>query len=148
MPRRARPTTVRPIALRELEVKRVADVTPGLRRITLTGDQLGEFTSEEGYPQPEFTSTGFDDDIKVIFSYPGETEPVLPIRKEGGGIRFPKDRRPLAKTYTVRTWNPETRELDVDFVKHGIGVATTWAYRTRPGERIHIAGPVVRYRSR
>jgi len=26
-------------------------------------------------------------------------------------------------------------------VKHGLGTATTWAYRAQPGERIHIAGP-------
>ncbi|MGO1709792.1 SIP domain-containing protein [Corynebacterium variabile] len=140
MPRRARSTTVHPIALRELEVKRVADITPGLRRVTLTGDELGALTTPEGFDQREFTSTGFDDDIKLIFSYPGETEPVLPIRKEGG-IRFPKERRPLGKSYTVRRWDPVSRELDVDFVKHGLGTATTWAYRAQPGERIHIAGP-------
>ncbi|AEK36126.1 SIP domain-containing protein [Corynebacterium variabile] len=140
MPRRARPTIVRPIALRELEVKRVADITPGLRRVTLTGDELGALTTPEGFDQLEFTSTGFDDDIKLIFAYPGETEPVLPIRKEGG-IRFPKERRPLGKSYTVRRWDAATRELDVDFVKHGLGTATTWAYRAQPGERIHIAGP-------
>ncbi len=142
MPRRARPTTVHPIALRELEVTKVADITPGLRRITLTGDELGALTTPEGFDQREFTSTGFDDDIKLIFAYPGETEPVLPVRKEGG-IRFPKERRPLGKTYTVRAWNPVTRELDVDFVKHGLGTATTWAYRAQPGDRIHIAGPTV-----
>lgn len=140
MPRRARPTTVRPIALRELEVKRVSDITPGLRRITLTGDELGARTTPEGFDQLEFDSTGFDDDIKLIFAYPGETGPVLPLRKEGG-IRFPKERRPLTKTYTVRRWDAATRELDVDFVKHGLGTATTWAYRAQPGERIHIAGP-------
>jgi len=142
VPRRARPTTVHPIALRELEVKRVSDVTPGLRRVTLTGPELDALTTPEGFEQREFDSSGFDDDIKLIFSYPGETEPVLPLRKEGG-IRFPKDRRPLAKTYTVRNWDPQTRELDIDFVKHGIGVATTWAYRVQPGERIHVAGPSV-----
>lgn len=142
MPRSARPNTVHPIALRELEVKRVVDVTPGLRRVTLTGPELDALTTPEGFAQQEFDSTGFDDDIKLIFSYPGETEPVLPLRKEGG-IRFPRDRRPLAKTYTVRNWDPKARELDVDFVKHGIGVATTWAYRVQPGERIHVAGPSV-----
>ncbi|MGO2801797.1 MAG: SIP domain-containing protein [Corynebacterium variabile] len=140
MPRRARPTIVRPIALRELEVKRVADITPGLRRVTLTGGELDALTTPEGFDQLAFDSTGFDDDIKLIFAYPGETEPVLPMRKDGG-IKFPKERRPLAKTYTVRRWDASTRELDVDFVKHGLGTATTWAYRAQPGERVHIAGP-------
>ncbi len=101
VPRRARPPTVHPIALRELEVKRVADITPGLRRVTLTGDELDALTTPEDVDQLEFTSTGFDDDIKLIFAYPGETEPVLPLHKDGG-IEFPKERRPLSKSYTVR----------------------------------------------
>lgn len=101
MPRRARSTTVHPIALRELEVKRVADIAPGLRRVTLTGDELDALTTPEDVDQLEFTSTGFDDDIKLIFAYPGETEPVLPLHKDGG-IKFPKERRPLSKSYTVR----------------------------------------------
>ena len=41
----------------------------------------------------------------------------------------------------MRRWDPVSRELDVDFVKHGLGTATTWAYRAQPGERIHIVGP-------
>lgn len=47
----------------------------------------------------------------------------------------------MSKVYTVRRWDPQSRELDVDFVKHGIGVGTTWAYRARPGDRIHLYGP-------
>jgi len=82
-------------------VKRVADITPGLRRVTLTGDELDALTTPEDVDQLEFTSTGFDDDIKLIFAYPGETEPVLPLHKDCG-IKFPKERRPLSKSYTVR----------------------------------------------
>lgn len=140
MPRQNRPTTVYPIALRELEVLRVADVTPGLRRVTLTGEQLAAHRTPDGFEQREFVSAGFDDDIRLLFPYPGETEPVLPTLKDGG-LTFPKERKVLAKVYTVRSYDPETRELEVDFVKHGVGVATTWAYRTTPGDRIHVAGP-------
>lgn len=118
---------------------RVEDITVGMRRVTLTGDQLGSFTSN-GFAQPPFRSDGFDDDIKLVFPYPGEREPVLPIQRDGS-IEFPKDRRPLSKSYTVRHWNPQTGELDVDFVRHGTGVATTWALRCSPGDRIHVAGP-------
>ncbi|MGW6442871.1 siderophore-interacting protein [Lentzea sp. NPDC055074] len=35
-----------PLTLREVEVVRVADLTPGMRRITLSGEQLREFTSD------------------------------------------------------------------------------------------------------
>lgn len=85
-------------------MKRVADITPSLRRVTLTGltgDELDALTTPEDVDQLEVTSTGFDDDIKLIFAYPGETEPVLPLHKDGG-FKFPKERRPLSKSYTVR----------------------------------------------
>ncbi|OLT51891.1 phage tail protein [Corynebacterium sp. CNJ-954] len=140
MPRTSRRTTVHPLTLREVAVTRVTDLTPGMRRITLGGDQLGAFTSDNGFLQPAFTSGGFDDDIRLIFPYPGEDAPVLPVQKEHG-LDQPKDPRPLSRAYTVRRWNAESGELDVDFVRHGVGVGTTWAYRARVGDRIHFFGP-------
>lgn len=141
MPKSTRATTVYPIVLRKLEVLRIHDVTPGMRRVTLTGDQLGEFTSSTGFLMREFRSPGFDDDVRLHFPYPGEAEPVLPTQGEKRAI-YPKDGpTPLNKTYTVRRYDPDTRELDIDFVKHGTGTATTWAYRAEPDDRLHIGGP-------
>ena len=140
MPKTSRRLTVHPVTLREVEVVRVADLTPGMRRITLAGAQLREFTSANGFAQPAFDSPGFDDDLRLVFCYPGQSEPVLPVQQEKGVV-LPKDPRPLSKAYTVRRWDPRAGELDVDFVKHGIGVGTTWAYRAELGDRIHICGP-------
>lgn len=140
MPKTARRLSVHPLTLREVEVVRVTDLTPGMRRITLGGAQLGEFTSANGFHQPAFQSFGFDDHIRLVFCYPGQSEPVLPIQTERG-VDLPKNPRPLSKIYTVRRWDSATNELDVDFVKHGIGVGTTWAYRAQPGDRIHFYGP-------
>ncbi|WP_328474629.1 SIP domain-containing protein [Actinoplanes sp. NBC_00393] len=140
MPKTARRLTVHPVTLREVEVLRVADLTPGMRRITLGGAQLRAFTSANGFAQPAFDSLGFDDDIRLVFRYPGHSEPVLPVQQERG-VELPRNPRPLSKVYTVRRWNAEAGELDVDFVKHGIGVGTTWAYRAQPGDRIHFYGP-------
>lgn len=140
MPKTSRRLTVHPLTLREVQVVRVADLTPGMRRVTLAGAQLRAFTSANGFPQPAFESAGFDDDIRLVFCYPGQTEPVLPVQKEKG-LDLPRDPRPLSKVYTVRRWDPEVDELDVDFVRHGIGVGITWAYRARPGDRIHFYGP-------
>jgi NADPH-dependent ferric siderophore reductase len=139
MPRNIRENIIHPITLRELEVCRVVEITPGMRRVTLTGAQLGPFMSN-GFAQPEFRSSGFDDDLRLVFPYPGDDAPVLPIQKDGN-IESPKDRRPLAKSYTVRRWDPDAQEVDVDFVRHGTGVATTWALRCRAGDRVHAAGP-------
>lgn len=143
MPKTVRRPTVHPVTLREVEVLRVLDLTPGMRRITLGGPQLRAFTSANGFPQPAFESLGFDDDIRLVFPYPGRTEPVLPVQKERG-VELPRNPRPLSRVYTVRHWDAkagEAGEIDIDFVKHGIGVGTTWAYRAQPGDRIHLYGP-------
>ncbi|XVU27806.1 SIP domain-containing protein [Actinoplanes sp. CA-054009] len=140
MPKTSRRLTVHPLTLREVEVARVTDLTPGMRRITLAGAQLRAFTSAGGFPQPAFDSPGFDDDIRLVFRYPGQDEPVLPVQK-ATGLDLPRDPRPLSRVYTVRRWDPEAGELDVDFVKHGIGVGTTWAYRAEVGDRVHFFGP-------
>nr|WP_239062465.1 siderophore-interacting protein [Streptomyces sp. SID13031] len=125
-----------------MEVARVVDVTPGLRRVTLTGDQLGSFTGSDGTTFPEFASRGFDDSVRLIFPYPGESEPVVPVYKDGK-YRWPTDPPALWRVYTVRRYDSQARELDIDFVKHGVGVATTWAYRANPGDRLHVGGPSV-----
>nr|WP_272954686.1 siderophore-interacting protein [Kribbella sandramycini] len=125
-----------------MEVARVVDVTPGLRRITLTGDQLGAFTAADGTAFPAFASDGFDDNVRLIFPYPGESEPVLPAYQDGK-YRWPSDPPALWRVYTVRRYDAQMRELDIDFVKHGVGVATTWAYRANPGDRLHVGGPSV-----
>lgn len=140
MPKTSRRLTVHSLTLREVEVVRVVDLSPGMRRVTLAGAQLGEFTSANGFAQPAFDSSGFDDSIRLLFCAPGTSEPVLPVQKETG-LDMPRDRRLLSRAYTVRRWSPETGELDIDVVKHGIGVGTAWAYRTEPGDRIHFYGP-------
>ncbi|MEI5519680.1 siderophore-interacting protein [Streptomyces brasiliscabiei] len=140
MPKTSRRLTVRPPTLREVEVVRTVDITPGMRRITLSGEQLRAFTTADGFARPAFESPGFDDDLAFYFPYPGQRDPVLPVQGEAK-LTVPKGPRPLSRAYTVRRWDPEAGELDVDFVKHGVGAGTTWAHRTRPGDRIHLSGP-------
>ncbi|MFF3713009.1 SIP domain-containing protein [Streptomyces phaeochromogenes] len=140
MPRTSRRLTVHSPTLREVEVVRTVDITPGMRRVTLSGEQLRAFTTADGLVRPPFESAGFDDDLAFYFPYPGQRDPVLPVQGEAKLI-VPKDPRPLSRVYTVRRWDPEAGELDVDFVKHGVGAGMTWAYRTQPGDRIHLSGP-------
>lgn len=140
MSHHARTITVHPLAMRELEVIRVADPSPGLRRLTLTGDQLAPFTTADGTAFPGFVSSGFDDSVRLLFPYPGQQHVVLPYMQDGKVV-IPKDPRPLSKVYTVRRWDSAAREVDIEFVKHGVGIATTWAYRAQVGQRIHVVGP-------
>ncbi|MFF8480410.1 SIP domain-containing protein [Streptomyces antibioticus] len=140
MPKTSRRLTVRPPTLREVEVVRTVDITPGMRRVTLSGAQLRGFTTADGFARPAFESPGFDDDLAIYFPYPGHRDPVLPVQGEAKLI-VPRDPRPLSRAYTVRRWDPASGELDVDFVRHGVGAGTTWASRTKPGDRVHLSGP-------
>ncbi|XCM33751.1 siderophore-interacting protein [Streptomyces parvus] len=74
--RNPRPVVTFPIVLRELTVLRVADVTPGMRRVTLGGEQLRAF-HRDGLDLPALRSEGFDDHVKFFFA-DGDAPPVLP----------------------------------------------------------------------
>ncbi|MEV4096458.1 siderophore-interacting protein [Streptosporangium saharense] len=127
-----------PIVLRELTVLRVSDVTPGMRRVTLGGEQLRAFT-RDGLDLPGLRSDGFDDHVKFFFGV-GDEPPVLP-RQNVSSLDWPVDQRPLAKDYTPRRFDPEAGEIDFDFVRHDGGVASSWAEQASPGQSAWIAGP-------
>jgi NADPH-dependent ferric siderophore reductase len=111
MPKSSRAVTVHPMVFRELEVLRVRDVTPGMRRVTLTGAQLGAFTSGSGHPMAEFRSPGFDDDIRLHFPYPGQADPVLPVQL-AHRVAFPKDGpRSLSRVYIEIAEDAHRQEL-------------------------------------
>lgn len=126
--------------LRELQVARVENVTPGMRRITLTGVQLGAFEVSGGR-LPEFRSDGFDDHVKLLVPVAGEERPPLPVqgpdRLEWGAAGG----RPVAKDYTVRRLDSVADEIDLDFVRHGAGFAAGWAEQATVGEPAWVVGP-------
>lgn len=141
MPRLRRHAEMFPISLRELEVAAVHDVTPGMRRITLRGEQLRAFTTSDGIEIPELRNDGFDDHVKVFVPGAGENRPVLPVQVEGHLDWKAPSERPIAKDYTPRRWDPEAGELDLDFVRHEAGFATRWAEHVQVGDPAWIAGP-------
>lgn len=120
---------------REMTVRRIVDVTPHMRRVTLAGRDLERFAAggmhlhllipPEGLAQPEWPTPGPDG------------LPVWP----------PQERRPRLRTYTVRRVDPAAGTFDVDFVLHGDpgeSVGSRWAARARPGDLIGVRGPVGR----
>jgi NADPH-dependent ferric siderophore reductase len=55
---------------------------------------------------------------------------------------MPREHWPRIRTYTVRLWEPATRELTIDFVYHGDeGLAGPWAANARPGDPVAFLGP-------
>ena len=55
---------------------------------------------------------------------------------------LPVDRQPVIRTLTVRSADPEKREIAIDFVVHGEhGAAGPWALKAQPGRPAYLMGP-------
>ncbi|MEV6161421.1 siderophore-interacting protein [Streptomyces sp. NPDC052052] len=140
MPRTSRPLQIHPIVMRRAVVTRVIDVTPHMRRITLSGPELAAGEMGAGFERPPFRSDGFDDHVKMIFP-PAEGElPSSGVQQE---TRFAWNPEILGYTrdYTVRSWDPENQTFDIDVARHDHGLATSWAFRAQPGDEVQFAGP-------
>ncbi len=119
--------------LREMTVERIVDVTPHMRRITLSGKDLERYVT--GGPH-----------LKLFVPPEGIGKPEWPVPGEDGLPIWPaQDKRPQVRTYTVRSINADASAFDVDFVLHGDGsVGSRWALNARPGDLVGVRGPVGR----
>ena len=88
-------------------------LSPHLLQVSFTGDALRDFP------------TGFEG---------GYTKLLLAPAEEGG--------RPLMRSYTVRRFDADARELDIWMVSHGdAGPAARWANRAEVGQTATITPP-------
>lgn len=127
------PTTARPRRTppRMVQVARVTDVTPHMRRIVLSGEELAGFPADRQGAH-----------VKVLIPRPGQEKPVLPTLGPNGPQWPPADVRPFSRTYTIRHFNADSCELELDFVLHTPGgPAAQWARNAQPGTFVGIAGP-------
>ena len=95
----------------EVQVAAITDISPHMRRITLSGQDLSEFQDDcvGGY-------------IKFLFDDGTQSKPAM-------------------RTYTIRAFKRESCCIDVDFVVHGTeGIASSWASSAKTEHRIKIAG--------
>jgi NADPH-dependent ferric siderophore reductase len=137
-----RPRTARrhaPMAMHHVDVAAVRDVTPGMRRITLAGPSLADFTDD-----------GPDQRCKLFLPRPGQHRP--PVAGGDGWYRqgqaLPQHERPVMRTYTVRYARPHRHEIDVGIVLHGAvagGPGSAWARRATPGDRVAVFGAYAEY---
>ncbi|SDO65689.1 siderophore-interacting protein [Actinacidiphila guanduensis] len=112
-------------------VVRTERLTPHMVRVVLAVDPAAELAVGE------FT----DHYVKLLFPAEGEQLPD-PLNVEALRAQLPRERWPRTRTYTVRSYDPESREMAVDFVVHGDdGVAGPWAARAQAGEVLHFMGP-------
>lgn len=116
------------IKRRRLQVLRVVDLTPRMRRITLGGPELAGFVS-----------LGSDDHVKLLFPQNAAEQAALDTLVLGAGKN--DGPMPAMRDYTPRRYDLAALELDIDFVLHGDGPASTWAEQAQPGQFLHIGGP-------
>ncbi|MEV1065760.1 siderophore-interacting protein [Streptomyces sp. NPDC050263] len=113
------------------QVVRTERLTPHMQRVVLGGEGLAEFAA----------GTCTDHYVKLLFGPDGVSYPE-PFDLERIRAEFPREQWPVTRTYTVRYWDAEHRELTLDFVVHGDeGLAGPWAARVQPGETVHFMGP-------
>ncbi len=112
-PRKVRPPP-RPVI-----VEAVERVTPGVVRVTFTGDNLASFAQSKPGAH-----------MKLFFAPEDATWP--PARDAP---------RPPSRTYTPRRFDAARSQLEVEFVLHGDGLASRWSERARVGDRMLLNGP-------
>jgi len=119
-------------------VERVERLSPHFARVTFGGADLDRF----GY-------AGNDQRVKVLLPQPGRSLADLPTGENWypRWRSLPEHVRPTMRTYTVRAFRREQRELDVDFVLHGLdddsppGPLAMWAAAARAGDEVALLGP-------
>ena len=109
--------TRHPYAIRQLTVARTVDLSPGFKRVTLTGPEL-----------TGFASFGPTDHAKLFFNGVGEED------------------APVARDYTPRRYREATpttvAELDIDFFRHAMpGASTSWLESVEAGTTMAVGGP-------
>lgn len=117
------------------EVVSTEQLTPTMIRVVLGGGTLDEFEmspATDAYINARFVPEGSP--VTVPFDS-ADMEAVAP------------EHRPKPRRFTVRNWDPQRRELTIDFVAHGsAGYAGSWAQRAKPGDRLQFGRPGGSYR--
>jgi NADPH-dependent ferric siderophore reductase len=125
-----------PVRVTELQVIGTRWVSETMLRLTAGGPAADRFQSGV-----------FDEHVKIIYPDPdtGELRLPVPDPEDPDELIWPRP-FPTSREYTVRAYRPERREVDIDLVVHGGGLASDWACGVRPGDPVHLAGPPGGYR--
>jgi NADPH-dependent ferric siderophore reductase len=108
------------------EVVRAVDVTPTMRRVTLTGPELSAFPV-----------LGGDHYARLLLPRAGQVEPLLPTTSRWYPELLAMDaaQRPVLRNYTLRAVRPEQQQVDIDLVVHAhAGPGGRWARDAAPGD--------------
>jgi NADPH-dependent ferric siderophore reductase len=116
-----------PVRVSALVIQRIEQISPRMRRLVLTGDDLANFESHVP-----------DEHVRIVF--PDAGGGVRPPSVVNGRFEWPRP-FPPNREYTVRRFEREAGELWIDFAIHPRGLASDWVQAAEPGERVWLAGP-------
>ncbi len=122
---------VRPPNFQIVEVRAIQDITPRMRRLTVSGENVARFLPLDALH------------FNILIQKPGVREPQWPTVGPDGMILWAEpDLRPDFRKYTVRSVDREAETIDIDFVLHSdAGPGSDLAERAKIGDRFGIAGP-------
>lgn len=115
---------------REMRVVRAVQLTPAMRRLTLSGENLGRFAHDGLH-------------VRLLFAPSPGVVPVWPVMAADGRQTWPPGERPAARVYTIRRIDVEAGEIDIDFVLHeGDEMpGARFGREARPGALVGMTGP-------
>lgn len=113
----------------EMTVVAVSDIGGGMRRVTFTAEEFGEFRL-----------VGADEYFGLLMPRPGAAL-TLPhdtrVNVRAAIADMAEAERPNLRWYTIRAHHAVNRTIDVDIVTHGdSGPGSAWACAARPGDRV------------
>ena len=112
------------------EVASIKQLSPSLLRVTLAGGTLDQF-------EPSAATDAY---INARF-IPADSPLTVPFDDDDVAA-LASEHRPRPRRFTIRRWDPQSQEMQIDFVTHGdVGFAGSWAQRAQPGDRLQFAGP-------
>ncbi len=121
---------VEPVEFRRMEVVAIEDVTPRMRRVVLSGRDLGRFATSQHLH------------CKLLFP-PEGSKPVWPRLGSDGLIHWPQGPDALrVRKYTIRRVDPARGRMVIDFVRHAdAGLGSAFAEAARVGDELRLIGP-------
>lgn len=127
----------RPEGWRELHLLESYMLTANMRRIILGGDDLASLNVNNSIIGPHLKMIIPPKDAPLVWpEFNGEMtgKRVWPVWPEGPN-------RPTVRTYSLRYYDAELKQLTIDLVCHDGGIASDWANNAKPGDKIGLLGP-------
>ncbi|MEV6860073.1 siderophore-interacting protein [Streptosporangium subroseum] len=119
-------------------VIRSIQISPNVVRVTIGGNELRRFRP-----------VGFDQWFRLFITREGQETLHLSMTTGLTGYRqllsMPMSTQPIMRNYSVRAFRPAALELDIDFVLHDGGVASSWAGRVEHGRPVAILDEGINY---